>query len=1044
MSRNNLRSGNPANWDTEKRARSPFNRNSVYGSSGDNSRNSSFSSILSGYRSKKSSDKDLKDRGMENSDVWSMNSNLMTTARKPERPRSECIPRGGVHAAQLSRNQSDVSLSSVNSNVRSPNPYRQKGVLSEKPFRSLAKRIGMYFRGRDPNSGGSGHSHSHSSLFRTYSGTNHTSSSSSSSSVKETHYVHVEYDPMTRRRVLNTYEIIRDLGKGQHGKVKLARDLATSQLVAIKIVNKTTRPNGMGRLPGSNSVSNGETNELARHLLPKMASREEEVRREIAIMKKCSNKHIVKLIEVLDAECSRKIYMVLEYMEKGEIRWQRKDSSTDDKPEPLLDLNEVKRVFRDVVFGLEYLHHQGIVHRDIKPSNLLVDKNGVVKISDFGISFAAHLGGQLELAKTAGTPAFLAPELCNTDGIDDVKVTYKIDIWALGVTLYCLLFGNLPFHGETEFQLFEEINNATLLFPEMTDWKVAKPLRGRDFTLAKNIVYQLLKRDPVKRWEIDEIKDHPFFVDGMEGEQLEEYNQNWDNEMQIDVTPQDVDNAVTGIGSRIRNKIASVLNRSHKSSHHSSIMKSLTKGNGNDSSSNSRQFSPSSTRSQSFMSLTGSSNADSANKSYTMSEVHVPSPKSLTHPDRSSLVVSQDLSSSDSSLSDHSSITSTEAHPIYTSGRNGSNLGKPESSAFPPAGAQRRMSLSSASTSVSGSSVSTSSTGSGSDSAESNGIEIFPRKRDMDAVHSNLDKFHQPANLRGSTHFGVGLIPVRSMTSAISIPDALKPLDMEPVAPSLTDEFYQTMYQKNSSNLDGSLPGNSISEPLSAINTPISGFSPGDTSPQTITAMSQSSSFGKNAASRTNTKDNSELHTVAKQHSLKEPPINRPAIYGKKLPLTLISSGNESSVTSSASSTASSDSGDDELFLTVNPDRSRFNAARRNVMEREQEEKERSEEKSKEVLNEEPKKKSKGELEKDLKEKPKEEPKEELKKNSKQEIEEKSKEEFKEDSKGAMKEKPKENRTIFAESQPKSNGTLTYSKAPSIMGGDLLSSKTLK
>lgn len=942
MSRNNLRSGKPDIGDTDKRTRSPFNRNSIFCSSEDNSRNSSFSSILSGYRSKTTSDKNLKDRNVESSDIWSMNSNLMTSARRPDHQRSEFQPRATPHAAGLSRNSSQVSLSSINSNIRSPNPYRQKGLLSERPFRSLAKRIGLYLRGKDQS--GRGSAHSHSSLFRTHSGTNSTSSSSLSNSVKETHYVHVEYDPMTRRRVLNTYEIIRDLGKGQHGKVKLARDLATSQLVAIKIVNKTSRPNGMRRLPGANGAQNGETNELARHLLPKIASQEDEVRREIAIMKKCSNKHIVKLIEVLDAEGSRKIYMVLEYMEKGEICWQRKDSTTDGKPEPLLDLNHVKRVFRDVVFGLEYLHHQGIVHRDIKPSNLLVDKNGVVKISDFGISFAAHLGGELELAKTAGTPAFLAPELCNTDGIDDVKVTYKIDIWALGVTLYCLLFGNLPFHGETEFQLFEAINNAPLLFPEMTDWKVAKPLRGRDFTLAKNMVYQLLKRDPVKRWDIDEIKDHPFFLDGLEGEQLKEFKQNWDSEMQIDVTPQDVDNAVTGIGTRIRHKIASVLNRSHKGSHHSSVMKSLTKSSRSNSNSNARQLSPCSTRSQSFMSSTGSSNADSGNKSYILSEALARSQNSISHPGHSSLVVSQDLSSSDSSLSEHSSIISTEAHPIYTSG--GDTGRNKQSSAYPPASTDRQNSMSSASSSVTSSSAS-STTGSDSESAESNGIEIYPRKRDMDAAHADSGKVHQPLNRRGSTHSGVGLIPVRSMTSAISIPDALKPFDMEPVTPSLTSEFYQTMYEKSDtpgSNTDSCLTGGAISEPLSTINSPTSGLSPGTMSPKTITAISQSSSFGKSTnTSGTNTNDSLELQTVTKQPS-SEHAIDRAAIYGKKLPLTLIPSGNQSWTTSSGSSSSSSDSEGDELFLTVDPKHSRLNTVRRNVIKHELEE--RSKEKS--------------------------------------------------------------------------------------------------
>lgn len=373
-----------------------------------------------------------------------------------------------------------------------------------------------------------------------------TSSSSSSSgnvtpSVKETHHVHVEYDPVTHKRVLNTYEILRGLGSGQHGKVKLARDNSTGQLVAIKIVDRRSKP-GLSRLTRRGS------------------SPEDKTRREIAIMKKCDHPHIVKLIEVLDSEASRKIYMILEYLEKGEIHWQRMvDNDPSEQPEPLLSLADTKRIFRDVVSGLEYLHHQGIIHRDIKPSNLLVNKDDVVKISDFGVSFASNLDAtgndDLELAKTAGTPAFLAPELCSTDGSGNVKVTHKIDIWALGVTLYCLLFGQLPFHGDTEFQLFDAINTAPLKFPDMLAWHVSPALSPHDRQVSEDLLCKLLERDPDRRIDIDEIKQHPFFLEGLSHEQRKDYRANWNSGMKIDVTTQEVDNAVVGIGTRIRRKL---------------------------------------------------------------------------------------------------------------------------------------------------------------------------------------------------------------------------------------------------------------------------------------------------------------------------------------------------------------------------------------------------------------------------------------------------------------------------------------------------------
>ncbi|ODV60854.1 serine/threonine-protein kinase, partial [Ascoidea rubescens DSM 1968] len=210
------------------------------------------------------------------------------------------------------------------------------------------------------------------------------------------------------------------------------------------------------------------------------------IRKEIAIMKKCDHKHVVKLNEVLDDINSRKIYLVLEYLENGEK-----------KGRPMMSFKEARAVFRDVLLGLEYLHYQGIIHRDIKPANLLLSKDNTVKISDFGVSFASNLNendpdydeknNDYELAKTAGTPAFFAPELCfssnnklkpsissdnsnnnnNNNEIEDnpPKIDYKIDIWALGVTLYCLLFGNLPFNADSEFELFDVIINQPLSFP---------------------------------------------------------------------------------------------------------------------------------------------------------------------------------------------------------------------------------------------------------------------------------------------------------------------------------------------------------------------------------------------------------------------------------------------------------------------------------------------------------------------------------------------------------------------------------------------------
>lgn len=401
-----------------------------------------------------------------------------------------------------------------------------------------------------------------------FSSKNNTNINTTSSKVKETHYVHVEYDPVTRKRVLNTYEILKDIGAGQHGRVKLAKDLATGTKVAIKIVDRTGKPALM----------------LSRLSRGKSQTQEDKIRKEIAIMKKCDHPHVVKLIEVLDAENSRKIYLVLEYLEKGEIKWQLtpeevlstvKAKSEDQGlsgeitlndciSEPLLTLDQTKKIFRDVLGGLEYLHYQGIIHRDIKPSNLLVSHDGNVKISDFGVSFATTLDGKaqddVELAKTAGTPAFLAPELCGTEG-KNMKVTYKIDIWALGVTLYCFIFGCLPFYADSEYQLFQSICHDDVKFPDMTRWRVATPLTDTEFKLAKDLILKLLDKNPETRIEIDEIKQHPFLLEGSEGKKWQDDKKAWLKGAKIKVSNDEVDDTVVGIGSRIKKRLSDAFKR---------------------------------------------------------------------------------------------------------------------------------------------------------------------------------------------------------------------------------------------------------------------------------------------------------------------------------------------------------------------------------------------------------------------------------------------------------------------------------------------------
>ncbi|KAG5418846.1 hypothetical protein I9W82_003564 [Candida metapsilosis] len=453
------------------------------------------------------------------------------------------------------------------------------------------------------------------------------------SAVKETNHVLLEYDPITRRKVLNTFEILKEIGRGEHGKVKLAKDLINNELVAIKIVNRKSKKERPSlRIRNS---TNGKTNSISDHEL--------KIKREIAIMKKCRHKYIVSLKEVLDDTSSFKIYLVLEYMEKGEIKWKKlqqdyhngkhvvdTDCSDSDIPccrrnikgprqphhrfsteedllsnefSPNLTFRQSRKIFRDVLLGLEYLHMQGIVHRDIKPANLLVSSDNTVKISDFGVSIASSLieedlgvlVNELDLAKTAGTPAFFAPELCQLDEEEEdvencgdsgnssesgnttttttssntksPKIDYKIDIWALGVTLYCLLFGKVPFNADSEFELFNVIVKQPLQFPPNIEaFNSPGYVTDEEFELAKDLLTKLLKKKSTERITIQEIKEHPFTLMDLDNnlESLHElFNLNSAANSPLDfnlsdqdiVTNDEIENAIIGCGTRIKRSL---------------------------------------------------------------------------------------------------------------------------------------------------------------------------------------------------------------------------------------------------------------------------------------------------------------------------------------------------------------------------------------------------------------------------------------------------------------------------------------------------------
>lgn len=286
--------------------------------------------------------------------------------------------------------------------------------------------------------------------------------------VKETYTV-VRSEDSDGNKMINEYVRECKIGTGSYGKVVLHRSTKDGKRYAIKAFHKS-RLSKLRVAPSETAMT--------------------DVLREVSIMKKLDHPNIVNLVEVIDDPDTDNFYMVMEYVEG---RWICEGSG----PPGGIGEATARRYFRDVVSGLTYLHSHNIVHGDIKPENLLVDSNGRVKIGDFSVSRSFEDSND-ELRRSPGTPVFTAPECC-------LGLTYHgkaADVWALGVTLYCMVLGHYPFIGETLQDTYDKIVNDDLSIPEDMDPEL------------KNLIEGLLCKDPNKRMTLDVVAKHPWVVKG--------------------------------------------------------------------------------------------------------------------------------------------------------------------------------------------------------------------------------------------------------------------------------------------------------------------------------------------------------------------------------------------------------------------------------------------------------------------------------------------------------------------------------------------------
>lgn len=203
------------------------------------------------------------------------------------------------------------------------------------------------------------------------------------------------------------------------------------------------------------------------------------------------HKHIIRLLEVF--ESSNHMYMVFEYAAGGDLLQLVKKKRC-------LTENEARRIFRQVVYGVAHCHCRSVLHRDIKLDNILLDDKNHVKVCDFGISRTIENLNE-PVMEQCGTPAYIAPEILYEDGYKG----FKSDIWGLGVLLYAMVTGTVPFRAQNMRELKYVISAGHFSFPS------SNPRDSHRYSdTIKDLIRSMLIVDTKNRISIPEILAHPW------------------------------------------------------------------------------------------------------------------------------------------------------------------------------------------------------------------------------------------------------------------------------------------------------------------------------------------------------------------------------------------------------------------------------------------------------------------------------------------------------------------------------------------------------
>mmetsp|Transcript_94625 Transcript_94625/g.163391 ORF Transcript_94625/g.163391 Transcript_94625/m.163391 type:complete len:427 (-) Transcript_94625:793-2073(-) len=267
------------------------------------------------------------------------------------------------------------------------------------------------------------------------------------------------------------YILGEELGTGHSGVVRKGLNTETGELVALKCIP---------RVPGQEQVRR--------------------LRREIDIMKTLVHENVVTLSDVIST--SRETYLIMELVECGTLSI----SQLQIFPEP-----EARIIFQQLILGLYYCHKCGVAHRDLKPANLLLTSNGVLKVSDFGLSTFQTLNDEGSVSDSkllqtvCGSPKYIAPEVLSRTGYNG----FTADLWSAGVILYSMLAGEAPFRHKCITGLMRKVVAGRYKIPSGFSPDAA------------DLISKMLVVDPKIRIRIRGIIAHPWFQAGFDNQRAE-------------------------------------------------------------------------------------------------------------------------------------------------------------------------------------------------------------------------------------------------------------------------------------------------------------------------------------------------------------------------------------------------------------------------------------------------------------------------------------------------------------------------------------------